>query len=101
MDRVDAVALGHVTTDECSKCGMTVVDNDGCCKDEVKVLKMQVDQAIAKMAGTGFSPALIPQPVTSFLYTPVYTDFLKAEPVAHGPPLSRQDTYLQNCVFRI
>ena len=101
MDKINAVELGHVSNDECGKCGMYISDSDGCCKDEVKVVKMQVDQALAKLVKADFSlPLLFPQ-TTEFLFTPLFHKMEKTEPVAHGPPLSEQDTYLQNCVFRI
>jgi hypothetical protein len=101
MNKVNAVELGHITTEECGKCGMFVEDSDGCCKDEVKVVKMQVDGLIAKITAATFSLPPVVSTTTDFLFTPLFYKLEKAEPVAHGPPLSKQDTYLQNRVFRI
>ena len=101
MDNVNGVELGDKTHKECSKCGMTMEDKDGCCKDEVKVKKMQVDQLIAKLVKANFSLPLIAVKTTDYLFTPLLYTVEKSEPVAHGPPLSKRDTYLQNRVFRI
>ncbi len=101
MDEVNAVELGDNTRDECNRCGMTITDSDGCCKDEVKVIKVQVDQLIAKLMTADFSLPLIASATTEYLFTPLFDKIEKSIPVAHGPPLSAQDTYLQNCVFRI
>ena len=101
MDQVNGVELGHSNRDECGKCGMPLADNDGCCKDEVAVVKMQVDQLIAKLVKADFSLPLIAVKTTDYLFTPLFISVEPSQPVAHGPPLSEQDTYLQNCVFRI
>ncbi len=101
MDKVNAIQLGDVADDECNKCGMTIEDSDGCCKDDVKVIKMQVDQVIAKVLQADFSLPAIASFATQFLFTPLFSKIEKSEPVAHGPPLSEQDIYLQNGVFRI
>jgi hypothetical protein len=101
MDKVDAVELGHVATKECGKCGMYLENNDDCCKDEVKVVKMQVDQLVAKLVNADFFLPLIAFNTTEHLFTPIFNTIEKAEPVAHGPPLSEQDSYIKNRVFRI
>jgi hypothetical protein len=101
MDKVNGVELGDSNHKECGKCGMTIEERDGCCKDDVKVMKMQVDQLMAKLVKADFSLPLIATNDTEFLFTPLFYTIEKSEPVAHGPPLSEQDTYLQNRVFRI
>lgn len=101
MNKVNAVELGHVTTEECGKCGMFVEDSDGCCKDEVKVVKMNVDQVLAQLVTVNLSLPVLFSNTTEYPFVPLFNKIEKAEPVAHGPPLSEQDTYLQNRVFRI
>lgn len=101
MDKMNGVELGDSTHNECGKCGMTIKDNDGCCKDEVKVMKMQVDQLIAKLVKADFSLPLIATKTIDYLFSPLFFTIEKSEPVAHGPPLSEQDTYIRNRVFRI
>ena len=101
MNKVDSVQLGDTSSDECNKCGMHIESSGGCCKDDVKMVKMQVDQSFAKITVPNFSlPAVLP-----LVYDSYFTSYSKSVdesyPLAHSPPLSKQDTYLQNCVFRL
>lgn len=101
MNKVDSVQLGDTSSDECMKCGMHIEDSGGCCKDDVKMVKLQSDQAFAKITAPDFSFHLLPQ---TFSESDLFTSYQSPEerhPLAHGPPLSEQDTYLQNCVFRL
>ena len=101
MDEVNGIELGHSDSGDCGQCGMPLEDNDGCCKDEVKVMKMQVDQAVAKIIKADFSLSLLSLEDRDYLFIPVFNTISTAEPVANAPPLDKQDTHLQNCVFRI
>ena len=101
MDKLDGIEWGEADSDQCGKCGMTITDSDGCCKDELKVVKLKVDQTIAKLLKASFATPVVTSLPVNYLFTPPITDILSEEPVAHGPPLSKQDTYLQNRVFRI
>jgi hypothetical protein len=101
MDKLNGIEWGEVDSDQCGKCGMTITDSDGCCKDEIKLMKLKVDQAIAKLVTNSFSTPVITALPISFLLPPPIKAYITEEPVAHGPPLSEQDTYLQNRVFRI
>jgi hypothetical protein len=99
MGKIATVALGQKSSNKCGKCGM---ENDGCCHDDVKVVKIQDTQSI-----------------TSFL-----VDFVKAQASVHShhqpdhfsniitlstivetaksPPLKGQiQLTIKNCVFRI
>lgn len=101
MNKVDTVQFGDTSNDECSRCGMHIEDSNGCCKDDVKMLKMQIDQALAKLVSADFS-FLFPAPVVVDNYfAPLQNSISEDYPLSHGPPLSEQDTYLQNCVFRL
>ena len=101
MNKVDSVQLGDSTSDECGKCGMHIESSEGCCKDDVKMIKMQGDQSFAKIAVPDFSLHFaLPQLIQYYFVTYTNTPEEK-HPLAHGPPLSKQDTYLQNCVFRL
>jgi hypothetical protein len=101
MNKVDSVQLGNTSTNECGKCGMHIDDSGGCCKDDVKMVKMQVDHSFAKMTVPDFS-LQVASPIfdDSYLIPSLNTSEEKY-PLAHGPPLSEQDIYLQNCVFRL
>lgn len=101
MDKVNSLQLGDVVRDKCGKCGMPLKDAGGCCKDEVKVFKMQVDQVFAKVVKADFSLPDVVSSYSQFLLTPLIREIKINAPLAHGPPLSKTDTYLQNCVFRL
>lgn len=101
MDRLNGVALGDTSRDTCGECGMPLKEAGGCCKDNVKVYKLQIDQAFAKISKADFSlVGIAPAPMQIFPFAFV-AQSAKATPVAHGPPLGAQDTYLKNRVFRI
>lgn len=101
MDKIRSFQLGDVSQHQCNECGMPIKDSDGCCKDEVKVVKLNVDQTIAKLVSADFSLPAVAVTCTNFLFTPLINEQKLTEPSTHGPPLSEQDIYLQNRVFRI
>lgn len=101
MDQVSSFRLGAVTQQKCSKCGMPVDESKGCCKDELKVVKLQADQVVASLSKTDFSlppAAIVANRIGQLSFISALT---KTETVAHGPPLCEEDIYLQNRVFRI
>ncbi len=100
MDRLASTKIGVHHTDKCPSCGMKM-KAEGCCKDQVKVVKLQQDKINAQYTVVHFSA-----PIALFYNQPVLD--IPVQSVAsfqnyftHGPPLSKQDTYLQNCVFRL
>lgn len=101
MDEFYAWELGE-SDDECDKCGMTTSKSEGCCRDEVKLLKLKQDVFQAKSATYFFAlPALV-NATSTYLLLP----FKNAVPIqqfaVHDPPsLSGQYSYIKNCVFRI
>lgn len=101
MNKKVSVELGYSVKDDCGKCGMNIEKSGGCCKDEVRVVKMQTDHNPAKIAVPDFSlqvpPAGFPGCPNAFLFSSA----TKAYPLPHGPPLNGQDSYLRNCVFRL
>jgi hypothetical protein len=88
---------------QCDKCGMHKTNSHGCCHDEVKLVKLQDDQNKASLVSFDFNS------FQSIAITPsqfIITSFYNADEInhhqEHSPPLlSKQDTHLQNCVFRI
>jgi hypothetical protein len=99
MDRLNSAQLGETTSDKCDRCGMHKEGH--CCWDDVKIVKVQTSHLTPKT--TIEIPSLAPEIVTPFNYVIVsfpVTDRVKY-PLAHGPPINKQDTYLTNCVFRI
>ena len=100
MDEIDSVQLGAEDDDSCNRCGMETGDNN-CCRDEVTIHKLETSH----MATTAMQPDF-QVPVTSLDHLPLinnpFRNFKPGTPViAHGPPLSAQDTYIDLCVFRI
>jgi hypothetical protein len=101
MDRFESVQLGASEFDVCGKCGMHKEDGNTCCNDEVKIFKIQDDQQSPavnfKFAAPDAMITTLPDFYNITYTNPTHQFFLKN----HSPPLSHQDTYLQNCVFRI
>jgi len=101
MDNFDSAQFGATKSDYCGVCGMHKSEANECCKDEVKIFKIQDDQ---QTAGTSFKFSS-PDAVVADL--PLWNETLLVRSThqlylhTHSPPLSKQDTYLQNCVFRI
>jgi len=76
--------------------------DNSCCRDEVKLVKLQQDTLSAKATVYFFGlPALAasttPFLLQSFTITKQVDDFHLNGP----PPIGSQDTYLKNCVFRL
>ncbi len=101
MDSFDSLQLGAAEFEVCGKCGMHKEDANACCNDEVKIFKIQDDQqSPAVHFKFAASDAMI-TPLPDFnrvIYTKSAHQLFLTN---HSPPLSREDTYLQNCVFRI
>lgn len=89
-------------SDECGKCGMSLESPNGCCKNELKIVKLQVDQSTSfigysinhieapSVISSGFT--LVSPIASQNLYTPV--NYVPPDP--SGPVL-----YVRNRVFRI
>lgn len=102
MDRYHSWELGTSEKEKCNTCGMKNSTTNDCCRDEVKLVKLQQNQVPAKALILHFAlPELILN-TSSFLLLP-FQNISPASvfPDTGTPLLSEQDTYLQNCVFRI
>lgn len=105
MKKLASVRLFETKARECGVCGMDTheFELNGCCRDEVKIVKLVQDQNSIALAGYEL-PVLEAMPAmhSGFIvahteYFPVQTHFHN-----HSPPLlSGQDIYLRNNVFRI
>jgi len=103
MKKLASVHLFETSSDVCGRCGMDTHESNGCCHDEVKVVKLEQDQNKLTIASYDI-PAL--EPIVSFpshfIITATYNIDEPRHFHNHSPPLlSAQDTYLQNRVFRI
>ncbi len=103
MNSLVSVHFFDTSTDVCGNCGMDIHESNGCCKDEVKVLKVEQDQN--KVAVTALDlPAIEPiQTIPSaFIAASFYNVGESRHFHNHSPPLlSARDIYLQINVFRI
>ncbi len=103
MNRLASVHLYEKSVDVCGRCGMDTHESNGCCRDEVKVVKLEQDQNKIAIASydipTLEAVVIIP---SDFICTATYNIDEPHHFHNHSPPLlSAQDTYLQNSVFRI
>lgn len=103
MDRLASTALFAKKVTTCGKCGMNIHTSKGCCRDEVKIIKMETDQKAAYSILFEL-PALDAQVCLPSAF--IAASFINVKETRHyqnhSPPLlTEQDTYLQNCVFRI
>jgi hypothetical protein len=103
MNRLASTELFAFKGERCGKCGMHTGASDGCCRDEIQVVKMDGDQKITPDFAFNLpaleTPFQTPSEfiITSFINVPASRHFLN-----HSPPLlSLQDSYLRNGVFRI
>lgn len=103
MKRLVSIHLFETKAKVCGLCGMDIHDADGCCRDEVKVIKLVQDQVKI--------PVILYQIPAVEAVVPAMTDYWLAAIRntddqrlynSHSPPLlSAQDTYLKINVFRI
>ena len=103
MKRLASVRLFETHAKVCGRCGMETHKSNGCCRDEVKVVKLVLDQDIQEVASYHI-PALEIIAVTpsEFIVASFENNYLQRHFHNHSPPLlSAQDIYLQNNVFRI
>lgn len=101
MGKMSSVKLQAWAPNTCA-CGKKAAPKSGCCKTELKVVKVQDAQKIAYADHTLDAPVAVVVRQLNLLQTPFVNSSPAVVPSEHSPPLlSAQDTYLRNCVFRI
>ncbi len=101
MDEIQWWELGTTDDQKCDLCGMDTQDS-GCYRDEVKVLMLQQDISKVQASAYNFSLPVLVSYTTYYLLLPFKNVNTTRLFFFHSPPLiSKQDTYLDNCVFRI
>lgn len=103
MKKLVSIHLFEKKAKICARCGMGMHNNSGCCRDEVKLVKLTQDQNKDVFSNPGIaklSPVVaVP---SSFIESPFVQLWAKPHFHNYSPPLlSAQDTYLLNNVFRI
>jgi len=102
MDRLNSTELYKTKTEICGKCGMHVGDSNGCCHDEIKIVKLTNDHNVSQYNHEIKAPESLPIDHNNLIADLNIRLVQKVNYLNHSPPLlSQQDTYLQNCVFRI
>jgi hypothetical protein len=103
MDQVASTQLFVAESKSCGKCGMHMDKSSGCCRDEVKLVKLEVDQRTTSPVSFDL-PAIseLGHSLASFLSASLFNAGESIYFKDHSPPiLSGRDRHLQNCVFRI
>lgn len=103
MKRLVSIHLYDSAPDICTRCGMDTHNSDGCCRNEVKVVKLEQDQNKLTVDLPGF-PALEQQAIrpSEFLVAAFEQPEILRHFHNHSPPLlSGRDSYIENRVFRI
>jgi len=99
MGKIATVALGQKSSNKCGKCGM---ENDGCCHDDVKVVKIQDTQSITSFqvdfvkAQASVHSHHQPDHSSNIIALSTIVETAKSPPLKGQIPLT-----IKNCVFRI
>jgi hypothetical protein len=101
MNDLDSLQLGAAKTEICGKCGMHQLDVNACCNDEVKIFKIQDDQQASAINFKFSAPDVVIAPLPFLTEISFINSTHELFSNNHSPPLNKQYTYLQNCVFRI
>jgi len=99
MDRFSSAEIGRSANDKCDKCGMH--KRGGCCRDVVKVVKLETSHIVSQIASPAFSILPAQLITTEYLLTPFENSQEYTASIDHGPPPGDPDVQVRNCVFRI
>ena len=100
MDKIIGWSLLNSTGDKCNKCGME--KDGGCCKDENKFVKNNIDQKVTESAIHLIQMAAVATPA-AFIYASEYrfTTIIQENSLSHAPPRNNGvGIYILNNVFR-
>ena len=101
MDELTTWSLLKADGDKCDKCGME--KDGGCCKDEDKFVKNNLDQRVAESGIQLIQMAAVVAPV-AFIYTSehYFSSLIREYPTSHAPPRNNGvRIYILNDVFRL
>ena len=93
---------GKEDKEQCNKCGLDEkqATDSGCCKDESKQAKMEIDQSTVIMAWENyFAPASIINVPSPVITETIFRSFTKD--LIDPPPLRRTPVYILDRNFRI
>ncbi len=97
--------LGQNESKTCGKCGMDKSEekDNGCCKDEFKLVKNDTDQKASEAGFKLIQLITVALPV-SFVEIPSvnFPSVTEENPISHAPPRTGGvAVYIRNCVFLI
>src|SRR4030095_16083027 len=101
MDKLINWSLLNSDGDRCDKCGMK--KDGGCCKDENKFVKNNIDQKAAESSIRLIEMAAVITPA-AFIYTneTYFSSLIQEYPLSNAPPRNNGvGIYILNSVFRI
>ena len=103
MDRYSSFKLYAVADAKCDLCGMQMhSETNDCCRDEIKIIKLDEDQKTSDVVFSFYEVSPIEIVPSEFICFVFSGQVDSKQFNNHSPPLlTMQDTYLQNCVFRI
>ena len=100
MNRFTSVELGSGNDKKCTQCGMHMNEN-GCCRDEVKVIKLEPTYTASQMINADFSlVAPLPEQIQHRTFSILNRTSFDHKP-DHGPPLTGSEICILHRVFRI
>ena len=101
MDKFIDWSLLKGDGDKCDKCGME--KDEGCCKDENKFVKNNIDQKVVESSIQLIQMAAVAMPA-AFIYTPEchFSSIIQENLQSHAPPRNNGvGIYILNSVFRL
>ncbi|MFZ9695114.1 MAG: HYC_CC_PP family protein [Chitinophagaceae bacterium] len=103
MNKVSSVHLFETKFEQCSTCGMSANESDGCCHDEEQIVKLVQDQRPAVTQDYILeAPTAIEAECTDFFKLAIRVQTQKVFQVLYDPPrVLSEEIYLRNRVFRI
>lgn len=103
MNKLDSVKIFASASKKCGKCGMHTDASHGCCRDEVKIVKIDDEQKVTATIDFSFTSLQAPAQVPSaYILTAFINSNEASHRIDHSPPLpATQDLCSLHCVFRI
>jgi hypothetical protein len=100
MNRFTSVELGSGNDKKCTQCGMHKKEN-GCCRDEVKVIKLEPTYTASQMISADFSLVAPLQVQILHPTIPIVSCATFDRKPDHGPPFTGSEICILHRVFRI
>ena len=103
MNKLDSTGFFSEAAEVCGKCGMHINDSSGCCRDEVKVIKLDDDHKVTvqNVFSLPTLEAIVSTP-SEFIVAPFVNNNVPEEIWDHSPPLpDGRSLHIKNSVFRI